>query len=95
LSGFKQKITKILEIPPEIFGVMSSVTINSDIELRATECEKIISYSDTEVKLLLCDTIITVFGSGLTLKAFFGNEMTVSGTICKVEYERRNKRHNG
>jgi len=79
-------------IPGGFLGKNSYITINAIKEVEVNGCKNLLVYEDHMIKLCLCDCVLTIYGTCLTLKTYFGNQMIVAGNICKLEFEKlRNK----
>ena len=78
---------KRTELPDEAFKKVSSVFVNGSGEVFITECRNIESYDGDCVRLSLCDRNISVYGEGLTLKTYNGDEISVAGKISRIELD--------
>lgn len=92
---FKKEVEPIIDrfnIPGGFLGRNSYITINAISEVEINGCKNLLVYEDHMIKLCLCDCVLSIYGTCLTLKTYFGNQMIVSGNICKLEFENVKRR---
>ncbi len=68
-------------------GMCSALNVNAGRDVMAHGAQAIISYSESEVRLRLCDMILCVKGCNLTMKSYFGGSVRVSGVITELCFE--------
>ena len=81
-----QRICKSFDIPDGTFGRCSNVEAVGNREALICGCEGLISYTDNEVVLNLCDNVMSVCGEGLVLRSFSGGRIAVCGRIDCIRY---------
>ncbi len=64
----------------------SSAFIVSNREITLCECTKVIEYTPDMIKLCNCDGVIEIYGGGLTVSTYFGNEIKLSGKIESIRF---------
>ena len=65
----------------------SSASVISNRRLVVSGCKRIAEYSSCRVSLELCDQILTVEGRELTVRAYCGDELEISGYIDAVRFK--------
>ncbi len=68
-------------------GLCSELSVSAGREVLAHGARAIVSYSESEVKLRLCDMTLSVKGCDLTMKSYFGGVVRVSGRITGLDFE--------
>ena len=68
-------------------GLCSEISVSAGREVLVHGARAIVSYSESEVKLRLCDMTLSVQGSDLTMKSYFGGVVRVSGRITGLNFE--------
>lgn len=86
-EGLKKSLSDIFELPQEMFGNTSSITVTSNIEILVNECRGVLVYELNEIQLRLCDMILKIYGSNLTLKTYFGSQISIKGKIDELKFE--------
>lgn len=81
-----QRICESFDIPVGTFGGCSGVEVIGNREASICGCEGLVSYTDGEVILTLCDSTVSVRGEGLTLRSFSGGRISVCGRIDCIRY---------
>lgn len=64
----------------------SSVFAVSDREITLCECNKVLEYTPETVRLCNCDGVVEIYGCGLTVSTYFGNEIKLSGKIECIKF---------
>lgn len=82
-----KKITDSLDLPQNIAGGVSTITVIGNNEISINECGCIMKYEDDELFLQLSDRVLKIYGKNLMLKTFFGNNILVRGNIYRIEFE--------
>ncbi len=85
----RKKLLEVLELPIDMSGAVSDISLISNREIDMYGCKRIVAYSDTEVELELSDLKVTVCGEDLSLKTFFGKDIKISGTIASLRLEEK------
>lgn len=86
MSAIKKKLYRMFELPDNADESIPCVQLCSNISMTISECRKVLEYSDKRIVLSLSDNVITICGSGLMMKTFYGSVATVSGSISSVSY---------
>lgn len=75
---------------------LSGILVESDLlelrghgELTVRTCERILHYSETEIRLMLCDHNLKIVGGGLYCSSYMGGTVRVDGDICGIEISKR------
>ncbi len=84
-AGFSRRLSRMFDLPGEVFGGVSNVTLTSNCELLVSGCTRVEEYESDIVKLELCDQKIEISGEGLCLRTFFGSQIQVCGRISEVK----------
>ena len=69
-----------------LFGARSEMSMTGRNRVELCGCLRLLVYKDELIQIRLCDSIIKISGSGLTLKNYFGGRMIIAGRIDKTEY---------
>ena len=83
----REKLSALLELPPDTLGGMTSLSLCGNRTLIADGCRSVLSYSDSLVTLRMCDQTVTLHGKNLRLAAFRGDRITVRGQLLSLELE--------
>lgn len=78
-------LSRMFELPGEVFGGVSSFTMTSNSELLVCGCIRVEEYEQDIIKLELCDQKLAVIGRDLCLRTFFGDQIQVYGKISEVK----------
>lgn len=81
-----ERIGEKLDIPVGTFGKISFIEAVGNRELTVSGCEGLLTYTDNEAVLRLCDGVLTVCGEGLELRSFAGGRVSVRGTVTCIRY---------
>lgn len=76
---------RIKRFAPENF----TVTLENDRNVWVDGCIAVLVYEDERIVLKLSRRRLTVTGSSLTLEAFSGHELCISGRITGISLEAR------
>ena len=87
MGKIKRKISENLELPQEVFGDVSTVTVKSNNEITVTSCKSILKYEEEELYMQLSDITLKIFGHDLILKTYFGNNIYITGDFYRIEFE--------
>ncbi len=79
-----RRLSRIFDLPGEVFGGVSSITLTSNCELLVSGCTRVEEYESDTVRLELCDQRVEITGEGLCLRTFFGSQILVCGRITEV-----------
>ncbi|MBQ3100264.1 MAG: hypothetical protein IJC50_04655 [Clostridia bacterium] len=79
-----RRLSRMFELPCEVFGGVSSVTLTSNAEMLIDGCTGIEEYESDRVRLVLCDQDLEVVGCDLRLNSFFGRQILICGRISEV-----------
>ncbi len=79
-----QRVCERLDIPSGTLTNTSFVEIAGSREVTLSGCEALVNYSETEVKLRLCDGEISISGEGLELRSFSGGRIAVRGAVRSI-----------
>jgi len=80
-------IAEMLQMPPSVFGGISSITVSGNREAEICGCEKLLLYSEECIRLKVRDGNISVNGSGLTMKSYYTDTVVIKGKIHSIELE--------
>ena len=84
-GGIAGVFSRAVEFPGEMAVRTSDVTLTSNREALVSGCRRVLEYDRERVRLSLCDMEIVIAGEGLTMHAFFGNQIRVCGRITEVK----------
>ena len=87
MSKIKHVTARLLGQPAYLFDHGSTMLFESNRSVIIGACRSLVGDSETEVRLRLADGIVTVSGSGLSLRSFDGDQMEVSGLISGMRFE--------
>lgn len=80
-----RRLSKILDLPCEVFGGVSSITVTSNTEMLIDGCSTVEEYESDRVCLTLFDQSLEVLGRDLRLNSFFGRQIRICGRISEVK----------
>ncbi len=83
----RRKLLEALELPIDMSGRVSDISIISNREVDIFGCKRIVSYSETEIELELGELRVNICGEDLSLKTFFGKDIKISGTVASLRLE--------
>ena len=79
-----RRLSKMFDLPCEVFGGVSSITVTSNTEMLVDGCSGVEEYESDRVRLTLFDQNLEVVGSDLRLNSFFGRQIRICGRISEV-----------
>jgi len=82
-----EKISSVLDIPPESLSGVMRVTITGTRDIRIECHEGLIEYETTLISVNCGEKIVSIFGTGLELVSMNADELLVRGNITRLEYE--------
>ncbi|WP_346663507.1 YabP/YqfC family sporulation protein [uncultured Merdimonas sp.] len=83
------KIAEWAEIPKDITPGVPVLTITGHSELRLENYRGILEYTDTLIRVVICDGFLHIGGENIQIRSYGEYEMTVFGKITSVLYLRR------
>ncbi len=86
-----QRISESFDIPVDALSRVSTAEARGTGEVCFGGCEGLVSYTDTEAVLCLCDSTVSVCGEGLILRSFSGGRIAVCGKIDCIRYGARSE----
>ena len=85
-KSIKRKVSAMLEIPKELALNLPLVTITGSEELLIENYKSVIEYSDDRIRISTSCGVLQIYGHKLLLKHITSEDISVSGTIKKLEY---------
>ena len=85
-KSLSQRICEGLDIPDGTLSRSSTAEALGNREVCFGGCEGLVSYTECEVILSLCDNTVSVSGDGLVLRSFSGGRIAVCGRIDCIRY---------
>ncbi|MBQ4054536.1 MAG: hypothetical protein IJD17_02400 [Clostridia bacterium] len=79
-----RRLSRMLELPMDVFGGVSSITVTSNSEMLVDGCSGVEEYERDRVRLILLDQNLEVLGCDLRLNSFFGRQIRICGRITEV-----------
>ena len=67
----------------------SCAFLTSNSKITFCGCDKVEKYGDIEIELRLCDTNVYIGGKNLSLSTFVNGEISVTGAIETLKFEKR------
>lgn len=80
-----RRVMGVFGMPEEMLTKSSVLTLTSDGEVSVEGCRRVCDYQRERVELALADVNVTVYGEGLTMRAFYGRSIRISGRIRSIE----------
>lgn len=87
MSKIKHLTARLFGQPQDLFDHGSTMLFESNRSVIIGACRSLLGYSEEEVRLRVADGVVTVCGSGLSLRSFDGDQMEVSGSISGMRFE--------
>lgn len=91
-EGLKLKIKRALELD-ELLGERDVLEMRGSSELTVRECGRILSYSESEIKLSLREYILSIRGEELFCSSYLGGIVRVDGEIFSLDIQRRERKN--
>lgn len=66
-----------------------NLSVMGEREVTVAPCRRVITYEDALVRVETAGCVVAVTGEGLSLKAYHGKEMRITGRIDSLAIERR------
>ena len=85
-KSLSQRICESFDIPDGTLARSSTAEALGNREVCFSGCEGLMSYTDSEVVLSLCDNTVSVCGEELILRSFSGGRIAVCGRIDCIRY---------
>ena len=83
------KINKMLEIPQEVYGTTTKLTITGFSEMIIENFKGILEYEGYYIRINTEDGIININGYELKLENMTNDDIKVTGKIEKIDLERK------
>ena len=93
-KSLSQRISESFDIPVDALSKVSTAEARGNSEVCFGGCEVLVSYTETEAVLCLCDGLVSVLGEGLVLRSFSGGRIAVCGKIDCIRYGARSEDKN-
>ena len=84
----RKKMRRAFEID-EIIGDCDTMEMRGDRELTVRECRRILHYSESEIRLLLCGYTLLIRGNELFCASYSGGSVRVDGEIKSIEIDKK------
>ena len=81
-----QRLCETLDVPVGVVGKTFFVESVGRREVSVSGCLGLISYTDTQTVLEVCDGTVTVEGEMLEIHSFAGGRVSVDGIVYGIRY---------
>ncbi len=82
-----RKIARVFEIPEDVMGDLSRLTMLGNKQLLIENHRGIIEYTSTNIRLNLVDGILVVKGSQLVLGNLQSEQILIEGKVGEIHYD--------
>ena len=82
-----RKIARVFEIPEDVMGDLSRLTMLGNKQLLIENHREIIEYTSTNIRLNLVDGILVVKGSQLVLGNLQSEQILIEGKVGEIHYD--------
>lgn len=83
----RNKLIKILQVPPNIFSDISPIDFLSNKEVWIQDCKGIINYNENNIKINIgCNTIANFKGRDMKIKNLSQKNLLITGFIISLEF---------
>ena len=86
-KSVRECIRRALEIEDINCGDLLELRGRED--LTVSGCKKILAYTESEIRLLLCEYILVIRGTGLSCASYYAGAVRVEGKISSLTLEER------
>lgn len=86
IDSIKDKITNFLELPKEMLGGYTKISIIDNNYLLLEGSSKIEDYTETYIKLKTDKNIIIIEGKKLDIREMSKDELIIEGKITNISY---------
>ena len=84
----KKRGDESLSFPTGLTGGDPYITLCGFESMEVDGCREILTYEDTMIRLAFRGGTVTIVGTGLVMRSFFGSRVEVVGKIDGIEYLR-------
>ena len=84
-----ERLTKALDIPPDVLPASSSLNLRGRNALTVSGCKKIVSYSPENIRLDLGESILSITGKRLICSSYHTDATGVEGLIVSIAFENK------
>lgn len=88
VSEVKNKFSDFLELPPEVAGNSTKITVIEDTDVLIEGYRQIIDYYDDYIKIKTANIDVIVDGNNLDIKEINDSELVIAGSIYSINYKR-------
>jgi len=85
--GIGEKLTKLFELPPDLFGNRPKVTAVGRGEVLIENIRGIMDFDEGMVRINTNNGVIKITGSGITIKEITSEAIIIGGKISNIDYD--------
>ncbi len=86
-AGWKERLCRRLDIPPDIFLGEGLVEIRGRSAVCVKGCEKILTYTPEEIRIGMGRGCLRIEGKRLVCTSYHAGAVGIDGLICRVSFE--------
>lgn len=84
--SLKKKITDVLELPKEVVLNLPMISMVGNEEMHIENYKGILEYDSERIRIYTANGILKLEGRSLFLRTMTTEEITIKGTILKIEF---------
>lgn len=88
LGRFLTRLTGSMEMPKEVLLDVPRVTMIGRLQVQVENHRGVLEYAPGRIRIRTRDGILTVSGSRLKIGSIFREEVTIDGSVDRIELER-------
>lgn len=85
--GVGEKLAKLFELPPDLFGNRPKVTAVGRGEVLIENFKGIMDFQEDMVRINTNNGVIRITGSGITIKEITSEAIIIGGKISNIDYD--------
>jgi sporulation protein YqfC len=87
LLSMGEKLARMFELPPDLFGNRPKVTAVGRGEVLIENFKGIIDFNENMVRINTNNGIIRITGSGITIREITSEAIIIGGKISNIDYD--------
>lgn len=87
LLNLGEKLAKLFELPPDLFGNRPKVTAVGRGEVMIENFKGIMDFDDSMVRINTSNGVIRITGSGITIREITSEAIIIGGKISNIDYD--------
>lgn len=87
ILGMGEKLAKLFELPPDLFGNRPKVTAVGRGEVLIENFKGVMDFEEGMVRINTNNGVIRITGSGITIREITSEAIIIGGKISNIDYD--------